>query len=281
MKTIHKVIQKLLKAVKFVGRDFLIEKLPKWFLKTPKGPVVIETVFGFKIKLDPVFDKNIENVIYERGVYEQGTVSVLLDFLSPENTFLDVGANIGFLSLIAAKQIGEKGSVYAFEPFPNTYDILKENKSLNSYDQIKTFAFALGNQTETKSIYPEKENRGGASIVNHISDGGIDIDIKRIDDLTLTTKVDVIKIDVEGFELEVLKGGQKIIINDRPKLIVEHSMDRTNTAEKFELYHWINDLGIYKIYKLKNGKERESALVEIKSLADLPVHDNIFCIPFK
>ena len=98
MSLIHKTIQSLLSAPKFLGRDFLIEKLPKLFIKPATGKVVLNTNFGFKINLDPVFDKNIENVIYERGVYEQGTVSVLQDFLKQGDTFVDVGANIGWRS---------------------------------------------------------------------------------------------------------------------------------------------------------------------------------------
>lgn len=278
MSLIHKAIQKLLSIPKFLGRDFLIEKLPKWFIKPATGKVVLNTSFGFKINLDPVFDKNIENVIYERGVYEQGTVSVLQDFLKQEDTFIDVGANIGWLSLVGANAVGINGKVIAFEPVPSTFEILKSNKELNKFSQITLHQFALGNSEEIVTIYPETDNRGGASILNHESDCGIEIEVKKLDNLELNTKVDVIKIDVEGFELDVLKGAFKTIKKDKPKLIIEHSIDRNNTAEQFEIYNWILDLGIYKIYKLKNGKERQSELIEIHSHQDLPEHDNIFCL---
>jgi len=278
MSLIHKIIQKLLSAPKFLGRDFLIEKLPKWFIKPATGKVVVNTRFGFKINLDPVFDKNIENVIYERGVYEQGTVSVLQDFLKAGDTFVDVGANIGWLSLIGAQKATKNGKVYAFEPVPSTFDILKSNKEINNFTQITLKQFALGNKEENVTIYPEKENRGGASILNHQSENGVEIEVKTLDSLNLKTAINVIKIDVEGFELDVLKGGINSIKKDKPKLIIEHSIERNNTAEQYEIYNWILDLGIYKIYKLKNGKERKSELIEIKSEKDLPEHDNIFCI---
>ena len=274
----HKIIQKLLSVSKFPARDFLIENLPKWFIKPATGKVVVETNFGFKINLDPVFDKNIENVIYERGVYELGTVTVLQDFLKQGDTFVDVGANIGWLSLVGAKKVGDKGKVLAFEPVPSTFKILNSNKDINHFNQIKLHQFALGNNEQEVTIYPETENRGGASILNHQSDKGIEIEVKRLDDLQLKSKVNVIKIDVEGFELDVLKGASDTIIKDKPKLIIEHSIDRNNTAEQYEIYNWLVDLGIYKIYKLKNGKERKSILIEIKSKQDLPEHDNIFCI---
>jgi len=278
MSLTHKTIQSLLSAPKFPGRDFLIEKLPKWFIKPATGKVIVTTSFGFKIHLDPLFDKNIENVIYERGVYELGTVSVLQDFLKEGDTFVDVGANIGWLSLVGAKQVGKNGNVLAFEPVPSTFDILKSNKEINNFTQITLKQFALGNKEENVTIYPEKENRGGASILNHQSENGVEIEVKTLDSLNLKTAINVIKIDVEGFELDVLKGGINSIKKDKPKLIIEHSIERNNTAEQYEIYNWILDLGIYKIYKLKNGKERKSELIEIKSEKDLPEHDNIFCI---
>jgi len=274
----HKIVQKLLSVSKFPGRDYLIENLPKWFIKPAKGKVVQDSIFGFKIHLDPLFDKNIENVIYERGVYEFGTVSVLQDFLNIGDTFVDVGANIGWLSLVGAKQVGQNGHVLAFEPVPTTFDILESNKIINNFNQIKLHQFALGNSEETVTIYPEKENRGGASILNHQSENGVEIKVNKLDNLDLKTKINVIKIDVEGFELDVLKGAIGTIKKDKPKLIIEHSIQRNNTAEQYEIYNWLMDLGFYKIYKLKSGKERKSQLVEINSIQGLPEHDNIFCV---
>ncbi len=275
----HRIVQYLLKSPKFPGRDYLIEQLPKWFIKPAEGPVTLKTQFGFKINLDPAFDKNIENVIFERGVYEQGTVSVLQRFLKPGSVFVDVGANIGFLSLVAANIVGKTGRVHAFEPFPDTFEILEENKSINDYDQLMTYDFGLGSATEIELIYPENENRGGASIVNHSSEKGVGIKIKKLDDLDFGQRINMMKIDVEGFEFEVLKGAEQTIKKDLPILIVEFSIDRENTVESVEIYEWLLALEIYGFYKLKKGKERQSKLVEIKSMADLPTHDNIFCIP--
>jgi len=278
MSLIHSVVQKLLSAPKFIGRDFLIENLPKIFISKAKGKVVLQTKFGFKIQIDPTFDKNIENVIYQRGVYELGTVSVLQQFLNKGDVFVDVGANIGFLSLLGCSKVGDTGKVYAFEPVPSTFDILKTNKTLNGFNQLRLNQFALGNDTKTVEIYNEKENRGGASILNHINSEGIQINVKRLDELGIKEKINTIKIDVEGFEFEVLKGAEQTIKKNKPNLIIEYSLERENSAQSNAIYDWLIQLGFYKIYKLKFGKERKSELIEIKSLADLPQHDNIFCV---
>ena len=280
MKFLHAIVQLLLRSPKFPGRDYLIIKLPKWFLKKPKGPTIVSTRFGFNIKVDPIFDKNIENVIYERGVYEQGTVSLVQQILSPGDTFVDVGANIGFLSLVGASTVGKKGEVLAFEPVPSTYELLVENKELNGFTQLQTFAFAIGNEAGQVKIYPEDQNRGGASILNVRSEVGVNIEVKRLDDLVLAKKIDLIKIDVEGYELEVLKGAENKIREDKPVMIIEFSLDRENSSESMDMIHWINGLEIYELYRLKDGKERKSKLVKIVSkTGGLPQHDNIICIP--
>jgi FkbM family methyltransferase len=278
MSLTHSIVQKLLSTPKFLGRDFLIENLPKIFISKPKGKTVLQTNFGFKIQIDPVFDKNIENVIYQRGVYELGTLDVLQSFLNEGDVFVDVGANIGFLSLAACAKVKGNGKVYAFEPVPSTYNILKTNKSINGFDQLQLNQFALGNEEAEVMIFNENENRGGASIINNTKSKGIKILLKRLDDLNIRETINAIKIDVEGFEFEVLKGAEQTIKRDKPNLIIEYSLERENSAKNNEIYDWLIHLGFYKIYKLKLGKERKSELIEIKTLSDLPQHDNIFCI---
>ncbi len=277
----HTIIQKLLSSPKFLGRDFLIEKLPKVFLKNPKGEVIIQTRFGFKIKINPVFDKNIENVIYERGVYEQGTVNFIQEFVKPGFHFVDVGANIGFLSLLAASLVGKKGKVSAFEPVSSTFDLLNENIQLNAFENTQVFPFALGNETKNVEIHSENKNRGGASIINHQKGKGESIEIQKLDGVLNQQKVDFIKIDVEGFEFEVLKGAENLIKTHHPILIIEHTLEINHTAKPYEIYEWIQNLEIYQIYKLKKGKERKSKLIKVEKKEDLPHHDNIFCMPIK
>ncbi len=280
MSIIHQTIQILLKSPKFLGRDYLIENLPKWFLKNPSAKEVVST-FGFKIQINPLFDKNIEKVIYDRGVYELGTLSILDKILDQKDTFIDVGANIGFLSLFACTKVGSNGQIIAFEPVSETRHILQINKNLNQFSQLKIMDCALGNTTELKKIYSESENRGGASILNHKNEKGELIKIKKLDDFDLKESIKAIKVDVEGYELEVLKGAKKTIKNNRPNLIIEYTSTIKGATKNNELYEWIRNLNLYNIYKLKYGKDRPSKLIEIKTVYDLPKHDNIFCFPKK
>ena len=277
---LHRIIQSLLKSPKFPGRDYLIENLPKWFLKPAAGEVIVKTRFKFKIQVDPSFDKNIENVIYQRGVYEQATTEYIRQTLNRGDCFVDVGANIGYLSLVAAATVGTKGAVYSFEPVSTTFKILEKNKSINDFSQLILHPFALGNNEEKKTIYTEKENRGGASISNQRSEHSEEIQVKRLDDLNIDRTIHLLKVDVEGFEWEVLKGAAEKIKKDRPTLIVEYSRDRNNEGNSDEMLRWLQLEFGYRAYRFIKGKERASKLAPcISKTVGLPEHDNIVCIP--
>lgn len=280
---LHRIIQQLLKSPKFPGRDFLIEKLPEWFLRKPKGATVVNTLFGFKIELNPSIDLNIENVIYERGVYEQATTEFIQEYLNKGATFVDAGANIGYLSLVAASVVGEKGNVYAFEPVKSTFDLLQRNAELNQFTQIKCKQFGLGSQSEEVVIYSENQNRGGASIVNRRSEQKETIQICPLDAILSEEKVDLLKIDVEGYEFEVLKGAEEIIRKDHPAIILEYSQQRNNAGANNEMIDWLSNVYEgYEFFRFEKGKERSSKLVNCKSKhVGFPDHDNIVCLPKK
>jgi hypothetical protein len=105
------------------------------------------------------------------------------------------------------------------------------------------------------------------------------VDIVIIEHLSFITPT-MIKIDVEGFELEVLKGAQNILKKYKPILIIEFSEDRDNVhTSSAEIVDFIRSHARYSLFKLAGGKERKSKLVEILSYEDLPKHDNVICIP--
>jgi FkbM family methyltransferase len=164
-------------------------------------------------------------------------------------------------------------------------EILNYNLKLNSCKNVSVFPIGLGKDLGKALFFENWEvNRGGASFLNQskTEHKGIEVEITTIDKLFGNQHIHIIKIDVEGYELNVLQGGISTIKSCKPILIVEVSSNREHEigVKPNEIRNFIMNLGFYRIYKLSGSKERISRLVEVKSEQDLPNDDNIICIPF-
>lgn len=258
--------------------------LPKLLLPKPSkvGTHILKIQSGISLKIDPSRDQGVELALYETGTYEAGTLHVFENFLKPGDCFIDIGANIGLMSIYASKLVGETGKVISFEAHPETFKWFQFNIDLNEASNIQANAFALGSKNGNAEIYDNWDiNRGGASLVVKSKDSvGYPVEIKILDEVLSENIVPkLIKIDVEGFELPVLKGAVKTIRNHHPVLVVEYSPNRNNVHKAFELFDFLEDLEIYDFYKLSGGKEKPSELIKITHRAMLPEHDNIIAIP--
>lgn len=267
-----------------LGSGRLSYFISKCIIPKPSGKTVIDTIYGFQLNVDPVIDNGVERALYSYGTYEKGTLDIIGKILKKGDVFVDVGANIGLMSIYASFKVGEEGRVIAFEPNPNTNDLLIENIHLNNIQNIKVEDLALSSETKNSKIYDRWDvNRGGASLIEP-SNPTQSYDIQETtfsEYFNPDLEINLIKIDVEGFELEVLKGSKAFILNTKtpPILIIEFSSMRVNTfGENTEpLYDYLIDLGKYRLFKSSRGKERVSRLMEIKDKKHLPTHDNIYC----
>ena len=273
--------------IDFPGFRKLSLLLPKWLLPNPEkvGEHILTLPSGLRLWIDPSKDQGVERSLFETGTYERGTLSFILAHLHAGQTFVDIGANIGLMSLTAQKALGEKGQVWAFEANPKTFEILEKNIELNEAKGIRAFACGLGRTKETQVLYDNWSiNRGAAStVVKSEQAEGTEIQILPLDEVTTGQgiHVDLIKIDVEGMELQVLEGAKNTILKDQPILIVEFSIERNETNGRQALYDVLVSYEIYTLYKLAGGKERDSKLVEIHAFSEIPTDDNVFCLPNK
>jgi FkbM family methyltransferase len=255
-----------------------------FFDSIPSGEILIKTLDKFWIYINPNLDKGIETKLYLTGTYEKGLLDILNQILGPGQIVIDAGANIGLISIFCSLKVGNRGMVFAFEPHPDTYLILEKNVRINSCKNVKMIQKALGSESISSKIYSNFQiNRGASSIVVHQEDSpSFDINVVPLDDfLDKNIEIDLFKIDVEGFEMEVLRGAIKILQNpDPPVLIVECSDSRDNFKyNTHDLYEFITSVNHYSIFRFKNGKERISKLEIVNSTEELPSHDNIICIP--
>ena len=252
--------------------------------RPPQGPLICDTIFGVKVRIDPLGHKGLESSIYYFGEYEAGTLYVLEQLLGEGDIFLDVGANIGFISIVVACFIGKGGLVYAVEPHPLIFKELQENISLNQAKNIVPLNVALGSGPCEAMLYDNLDiNWGSASLIppkNRGTATGRPVKVTSIDELIQSGYIqtpDVVKIDVEDFELEVLKGSKNLLSSaNAPALCVEFStLHAVYGGNLHDIYDFIKEINCYRAFRCRLGKEVPSTLVEITKI-ELPKHDNLF-----
>jgi FkbM family methyltransferase len=152
------------------------------------------------------------------GFWEDWIEPHVVGALQPGMTFVDIGANIGYYTVLGAKAVGAAGQVIAFEPNPRAYQILTTNLFINGTRAV-AHQMALGSRVSEATLFVNQEESGGAHVSNDPNSRALSLNYKtipikvtRLDDvIQRSVNIDVIKIDVEGYEPDVLLGAQKTI----------------------------------------------------------------------
>ncbi|MEO5999784.1 MAG: FkbM family methyltransferase [Ferruginibacter sp.] len=161
--------------------------------------------------------------------YESENFKFLFASCKKGDTVLDIGAHIGLFSAIAAKAVGSEGKIYAFEPSPTTNKLLQKTVAINhAQNIITTFQKAVGGEVGKTTFFVSDAQADNAnSLVKYKEDRpslhGIDIEVTTIDEFVKEqqfTKIDFIKIDVEGVEYDALKGATGTFKKFKPKSIL-------------------------------------------------------------
>jgi len=151
------------------------------------------------------------------GLMEYEEMSFLLHYFSEKDTFFDIGANVGVFSILAAKVKNVK--TISIEPLPNTYEKLKDNIQINRLSNIKYENIGLSDKKSKLYFTTDRDTMNSVAISS-------DIDIKEVNVDTLDNVAQryevptVIKIDVEGYEANVLKGGRSVLRNKKLKILI-------------------------------------------------------------
>ena len=143
----HRLIS-FIRDVDVKGFRKLSVLLPKWLLSDAKktGSYILKTNHNFLLRINPSEDAGVELSLHETGTYEKGILSYLKSTLRKGDCFVDVGANIGLMTIFASKCVGNEGQVVAFEAHPKTAELLKENIQLNQLMNIQVCQYALGSK---------------------------------------------------------------------------------------------------------------------------------------
>jgi len=146
-------------------------------------------------------------VLWIEPDYQIDTEDFVHDYLQNGDTFVDVGANIGLVTLTAAVKVGSSGIVYSIEPHPTIFLNLKANIQLNDLNNVHTFNTALGNKKGEVNFSDSRSDSLNAILENN---NGITVPICKLDDLPINeSSIALMKIDVEGYEQFVLLGALK------------------------------------------------------------------------
>jgi FkbM family methyltransferase len=176
---------------------------------------------------------DISRQIYIAGCIDPNEFAFLDRFLEPGMTFLDAGANEGIYSVFAAQRLGADGTVWAFDPSPREISRLTRNLELNNL-RVRVFPMALANQTGEAEMWVAGYGHEGLNTMGQFSHEVAGsarqlIQVTTVDDIVKEnplTRLDVIKIDVEGAELKLLHGASETLRRYRPLLLLEVA-DRT------------------------------------------------------
>jgi len=162
--------------------------------------------------------------------FEEGARAFVREFLQPGMTMLDVGAHVGLYSLIAARKVGPSGRVIAFEPSPRERRALRWNRKLNRCTRLQVEPLAVGAQDGTAVLFVSRGfDRGTNSLRGTASNAGLSLRVRvtSLDEYLTShgvSRVDLLKIDVEGGELDAFAGAARLLSRPpRPVILCELS----------------------------------------------------------
>jgi FkbM family methyltransferase len=223
-----------------------------------------------------IHDRFIGRALDKYGEISRGEVMFLRQLIGPGMTVVDVGANIGVLTVPFARLVSPSGKVIAFEPQRIIYQMLCGNLALNALDNVVAYNMAVGRVAGTIAVppvdYTQAGNFGGVSV--SAAAVGETVPLTTIDSLAVP-RCDFMKIDVEGMELDVLEGARNTLQRFRPRLYVEN--DRAEKSPALIEHLLALDYQLYWhlpwLYSPDNFfRDQENIFAGI-------VSDNMVCVP--
>jgi FkbM family methyltransferase len=204
--------------------------------------------------------EHIQQQLFWYGFYEKEVGDLLKKSVKPGDVFLDLGANIGYFSLLVANN-SPSVKVISFEPVADLFQNMNNNISLNNIKNISTINVAVGEINEEKELFVSApDNMGMSSFKQPENYSGKNERVKvvTIDDWFKTsglTRIDIIKLDIEGSELAALKGMKEVLQEQKAVLIVEIN---PGTLSMFKLkpsdiYDYLKQLNFEGFLILENG----------------------------
>jgi FkbM family methyltransferase len=158
------------------------------------------------------------------GVYERAETAFFCAVCQPGMTFLDIGANIGYYTALASGRIGEQGTIIALEPDPDNFRYLQQNVAANGAHNAMCIQKAASGESGILRLHVNRQNRGDNRLyANDLCDSSYEVEVATVDAVLEDCgvgPVDLIKMDVQGFEGHVLRGMRQTIQRSDPLILL-------------------------------------------------------------
>jgi len=216
----------------------------------------------------------LESWVYLMGFYDElSTIQGYAKYVCPGSTAIDVGANVGAHTLSLSSMVGPYGQVHAYEPRASIVDRLKVNLKLNQAGNVVVRAVGVG-QKRGQIPFNEGSNDFNQGVGHFDPDSKVLIPITSLDeDLSrLEGQVSFIKIDVEGYELQVIRGAREVLAKHRPAIVLEYNSPPWAITDILESCPWPAQ-----IYRLPNNFYEQTSLV--RDFGSLQGFHNILILP--
>ena len=191
------------------------------------------------------FNPGGSNAGYLLGVIETDVQDLLCQWLRAGMTVYDIGANVGFLSVIVARLVGGSGRVIAFEPVPSLAQQTARNAQLNGFEHLSIYPVALSD-TDGEAIFQVSQNLTMGKLASPKSSGGSATDLvvrsNRLDTVIREQCLpypDLVKVDVEGAEAAVLDGAIEVLQRARPLLLIELHSTNAAVADRLDRFAYV------------------------------------------
>jgi FkbM family methyltransferase len=229
-----------------------------FYIKPGRCDLVIDDFLGcYRINVDTHSD--IERRLLSRQ-YEPDTLRVIEKVVKPGQVCVDIGANVGAITLALARMVGPEGRVQAFEPGPPLFERLRKNLEMNPSVSGRVEIHQLGLSDKPGKLFWQESQLDSGNATIHWADPsrpGVHVAVTTIDSLADKLGWDAVhfvKIDVEGMERQVLSGALKTIRRHRPVIFFETSLcDEEQKQAGREIQEMLTQLG-YRLYKIIDGR---------------------------
>jgi FkbM family methyltransferase len=248
-----------------------------WTETTPENEMTYLPFEDSLLAVEASFRSIVTSVLIAEGDWFENEMEYWRSQIQPGMTVIDVGANVGVYTFSAAQLVGKEGCVIAVEPFSGCVRCLEETRRINHFSQVKVCAGAASNHNETAKLALQS-----ASELNEVIDAESDaenaelIQCFTLDSLIVSEgldRIDFLKIDAEGHEMQVLQGSDRVLTEFRPVILYENIAGIK--ASNLPVAEYL----MAKNYRLFRYQPFVQELIEIESLEGLQGNLNVIALP--